>query len=380
MVHLIALHRAAILERWAVSARHFDSARGLDAEALLGSLPRYLALLCHGAGPDGGLTSAQQRVIERHVGDRLQQGFLLNDILTEFGVLASSIAGVLAEVLPGEVLGPSAAARLRRELYLTMLRATDVFNEHMLEDEPLEKRLRRMIGEAASGSPRVRLSSESTLEGRLREMLELSRAAVAADVAALLRFDDAEGRFSVAASAGNGAAALARFVVGLDHRGVPSGGRGSLVFVDETSIAGDEGLRAAGVHSLVAVRVTIRGQLAALLYLGRGAPRTFTPSDLRKLEALGEIVAPQLDIVLLRAEIQDLSSRAAALGPPAGDPHALALAYALSASLAAARAEMTGLVPGELAGAGAVETLGDAFQRMERLIAAWLATRPRRPS
>src|SRR5690349_16648531 len=89
---LIERHQAEILESWTEGAANASFARGLSPAELANMMPEYLALLGGGDADAGRLSVGQQAVIERHMSNRLRQGFVLNEILTEFALLSRCFA------------------------------------------------------------------------------------------------------------------------------------------------------------------------------------------------------------------------------------------------------------------------------------------------
>src|SRR5262249_41185102 len=122
------------------------SARGLTRPELLNVMPYYLAALAH-AGPAWAAeeNARQHHLIERHLAARLRQGFQLPEILEEIELLGRVITSTWADAPPEERPDAPEIARLFLDLHQASVRVSEMFTEHLLEDEQAEKRYRRLI-------------------------------------------------------------------------------------------------------------------------------------------------------------------------------------------------------------------------------------------
>src|SRR4029450_10812883 len=100
---LIRTHGPEILRAWTEAAKNATSAKSLTSLELASLMPEFLALLGQEPTPaDARLSTAQVALIERHLSNRLREGFHLNEILTEFAVLGRCAAPLLLASPTGE--------------------------------------------------------------------------------------------------------------------------------------------------------------------------------------------------------------------------------------------------------------------------------------
>jgi hypothetical protein len=264
-VDAIARHRVEILERWARGARNATFAEGLNAGELAGAIPEYLASL-------GQVEPrSQQAAIERHLSQRLRQGANLNDILTDF----ASLIRCASRFLDDDALSD--------ELRRAIAEAARIFNEHMLEDEQEEKayvrRLRRIVADVDFADP-------PALRARLGEALGVIMEALRADTAALQLVDAPSGALRTIATAGRAGDELERYVGALD---TPATG------AEMMDLDVSEALRAKDIHALLGVRLSWRGLLRGVMYMGLRERRPFNASEVRRLDDLGDVMAVHLE-------------------------------------------------------------------------------------
>src|SRR5688572_15942620 len=120
VAEIVAGQQAELMRQWSEGARLIAGSERLGAEELSSVLPAYLVLLGH-SDPGGApcLSGAQQALIERHLSNRLRQGFVLNDILTELAILGRCVGDLLAATPAAERPPVDQVARLFVELQLT---------------------------------------------------------------------------------------------------------------------------------------------------------------------------------------------------------------------------------------------------------------------
>jgi hypothetical protein len=308
VAEVIEKHHAEILRRWTQGVKRAPFTRGLSAHELTNAIPAYLSSLCHEPvdGPPR-LTAEQQELVERHMAGRLRQGADLHEILLEFSLLSRCVSQFLDEEGVTDRRSLPDVARLFSELYLTSVEATKIFNEHLLEDEQLEKRtLRRLQHILGGGEPPAHLPA---LRQRLAEAIDMVREAVDGDSAALLLVDPGTGALFTAAASGAGRAELDDWIATLEpttFAGAVAAREGAAVYPD-AEFAGIEPpppLREAGMESLVGVRLSARRMLRGLLFVGKREPRGFGASDIRLLEDLGETLAGYLDAAEIEASLR----------------------------------------------------------------------------
>src|SRR5919197_4493593 len=93
---VIGRHHDEILDLWSEGAGRSASAAGLSPPELMSTMPDYLGSLGRSAeGEVVGFTGAQETLVERHLSNRLRQGFMLDEIVTEFAILGRSMSRIL---------------------------------------------------------------------------------------------------------------------------------------------------------------------------------------------------------------------------------------------------------------------------------------------
>jgi hypothetical protein len=268
---LIAAHGTQIGVLWSHEARQVPSARGLSEHELTGTMMAYLLSLGHAEVVDPPrLRSGQLGLIERHLSSRIRQGFVLNEILTEFAILGRCITAVLPV---------SGAAQLLAELYAGTIAATSLFNEHMLEDEQTNKHYARLLHEIANPTDERALTLRETLD----ELLAVVTRAMGAETAALLLSEKSSGRLILSASNGLARDELDPYLAAL----VPE--------VETTVLVVGESLRRRGVGSLLAVRMSSHDRTRGVLFIGLRAERPFTATEIRRIEGLSRGLTMHLD-------------------------------------------------------------------------------------
>jgi GAF domain-containing protein len=268
---LIAAHGKQIAVLWSHEARQVPSARGLSERELIGTMMAYLESLGHDdAEEPARLRRGQLGLIERHLSSRMRQGFVLNEILTEFAILGRCITAVLPA---------TGSARLLAELYAGTIAATSIFNEHMLEDEQTNKHYGRLLQEIAN------LEGERALTLReiLDELLGVIAQAMGAETAALLLSEAGSDRLILAASNGFADGELDDHVAALDPE------------AEATTLQVGDSLRARGIGSLLGIRMSSRDRLLGVLFIGIREGRPFTASEIRRVEGLSRALTMHLD-------------------------------------------------------------------------------------
>jgi signal transduction histidine kinase len=306
---LVHANRNEILRLWVQGIRESSFAEQLSPSELAGVMPDYLGSLGHIATDSAALLSEQQRgLIERHLSNRLQQGSTLNEILTEFAVLSRVIAWFF-DRSEGD-WRPSArdAANLFAELNLACIAAMKTFNEQLLEDEQPVKRYLRLLQNLA-GATELQPDSRQPPSVLMKDALSLIRKATRAHSVSLRLHDPKSDDLILSASAGDpeeliedyiGSVALTprtANVAGQVGSATPGGG-------DFVALETNAELRARGIHSLVALRLSARHTLRGVMYIGAGERVTFSPSELRQVATLGEALAIHLDHAQLCAELR----------------------------------------------------------------------------
>jgi hypothetical protein len=146
---IIAQQREQLIERWVEGAHRVASTRGLGRPQLTNLMPAYLSTLGRSPSADSP-TTEQRHLIEHHLSLRLRQGFELGEVLVEFSLLARIIGDTLNALPLSEKPPPDEVARLFQELHAASLIVSQIYSEHLFEDEQLEKRYARLIQDVVS--------------------------------------------------------------------------------------------------------------------------------------------------------------------------------------------------------------------------------------
>ena len=307
VAEIVATRRVQIVERWLDDARRAASARGLRRPELANMIPVYVATLGRSTSAEPP-TDEQRALLQNHLSHRLRQGFDLHEVVVEFSVLVRVLRDVLEGLAAEERPSEEDVAGLFHELHAAVSVVTAMYTEHMAEDEQLEKRYGRLIQQVVSDA--VHSDNGGTIvRRRLGEILGLVREALAADAAALLLYDAATDRLTMTASNG-----FDEPPVG-EPTGVASSSFVGAVLLDRKALAVrdtedgrfalDERLRGAGMRSLLGVPLVAVQSVVGVMYVAARGVRDFSPSDIRRLESLGDRIALHLDNAQLSARLRD---------------------------------------------------------------------------
>ncbi|WP_224363419.1 ATP-binding protein [Hyalangium versicolor] len=300
IAEIIRRHHDEILESWVAQAKRAASARGLTQPELTNMMPVYLALLAqHAPGaPDSASASARRReLIEGHIGWRLRQGFHIAEVAAEFALLGQCISRFWRDRSPTEQPAPEEIEWLYGELNHATTLVTDLFHEHMRDDEQTEKRYLRLLRSIANESLRT---PEVSFKEQLRDVMLLVMEAMGAQTAALLLYEPHTNRLVTTASVGVGNGEFEQYVVSLGvssfagktaEREEPT----TISDVATTTLEVGDALRRSGIHGLLGVRLPPRFKLLGVIYVGTSEERTFTAREGRRLESLAEQLTLQLD-------------------------------------------------------------------------------------
>ena len=350
---VIDRHHTAILDLWTKGVRRAAFAEGLTPPELASMMPEYLSLLGRGAATDaGGLSHEQQQLIESHLSNRLRQGSVLNEILTEFAVLGRSVSRYLdAE---DDVERPSIAgvARVFAELALTCAAVTKIFSEHMLEDEQTEKRYARLLHDI--GSESIARGHAMPLATQMHEALAMIMKAMSAQAAALRLFDTQSDRPIMSAATGEAGEAMEQHARSVAMSAMESSQPGGVT----------ASLRAAGIRAVLGVGLTSRHLLRGTLHVGIREEREFTASEIRRLQGLGDTLIIHLDNVRLNASLREHADTIAAESE-LRERFVSILMHDLTGPLLSAKAGACKLVEAQVSGA---EGIAGNLARMEEMV------------
>jgi len=295
---LIRTHRTEILRAWTEASKQATSAQGLTSLELASLMPEYLSLL----GEDTPESTAKQALIERHLSNRLREGFNLNEILTEFAILGRCVSRFLQTETAGDRPSVADVTGLYAELYQTSTTVTRIFNEHLLEDEQAMKRYSRLLERIANEPLGVR-DRPAPLLDRLGEVLGVVLEAMGARTAALILLDGAGDLTAPTAAIGAGAAELEQVARSLEA--TTFAGRTDAKDNQAAEVKTTLGLRQHGVTSLLRVGLAGHDARRCALYVGIAEERPFTASEVRRLEGLSSALAIHLDNARLRGDLRD---------------------------------------------------------------------------
>lgn len=306
----IRANKDEILRRWFDEASKVASARGLDRPEFTNIMPKYLAALGEANGDLGTFSGARRKYIESHLAARIRQGFSVEEIVAELGLVRNAAEHVLSHRPPSEGPPPAALHALWMELNRAAAAVGDLFARHMIEDEQVEKHYLLRLRNFASGALRA---GGVPLRTRLHEVVVLVMEAMAADSATLLLYDAAAQELSSVASAGLGAED--DYVASLDigsFVGQVAASEEPLALddVETTRLEIPEVLRRSGIQSLLGMRMPERETLTGVVYVGVREQRPFNGREAARLELLGEHLTLHLDNAAL---VERLEANIAAL-------------------------------------------------------------------
>jgi signal transduction histidine kinase len=306
VAEIIHQRHAEIMSLWMQEARTAASARGLTDLALENIMPAYLSALAD-QFETGQLDANDQRRnrVQTHLASRLREGFDLAEILNEFVVIGRSISQLWASAPREEWPSPEDIERLNLQIHASITEATDIFYQHMLEDEQTEKRYLRRLQRIANEALHERALP---LRARLPEILEVIMEAMGARCAAFLVYSLARSELVLAACAG--VAELEAYTTSLDPKSfvgriASHADPTSLYDVETTPLEVPEGLRRSEIHSLLGVRLPSHLDLIGVMYVGTAERREFTHGELRRIESLAERLALHIARARLFEELRE---------------------------------------------------------------------------
>jgi signal transduction histidine kinase len=366
---VIAVHKDEILSLWLHGMGDAAFAEGLSRAELAGAMPEYLASLGDGVtGDPAQLADSQHELIERHLSSRLRQGATLNEILAEFASLSRCVAAALDREPESSHPTTRDSARMFTELHRACVAAMRIFNEHLLEDEQTMKRYLRLLQRIVDDGGEVR-HDRRPLRALLEEALTLIKKAMGAGAAALQLFDVRTGKLVLSAAAGEAGGVIEGYVSRLDLAASPARSHRSeeTAEVECSEPEVSDGLRARGIHSLLAVRLAPRHALHGILYLGLRQERHFQSSEIRLAESLGEALVFHLDHAKLCTSLRERAEEATA-ECALRERFVSILMHDLAGPLAAAQASARALlaIPAARPGAAAI---GADLDRAEQMVA-----------
>jgi hypothetical protein len=353
---VIDANQAAIVQMWMEGSREALFAEGLTQLQLKNMMPEYLSLLGRGRpGDSAGLSGAQQALIERHLSNRLRQGAVLNEILTEFAVLGRCVSRFLGSEDGADRPSVADIGRLFAELSLTCAAVTRIFSEHLLEDEQTEKRYSRLLRDI--GGQSIERGHAMSLKRQVKEALALIAQAMGAQTAALLLHDAKTDRLIMSASRGVADEELEAYVRELE------------ISAEESAQPPvSEALGRGGIQSVLSARLVPCHLLRGVLHVGFREERTFTANEVRRLHSLGDVLAVHLDNVHLNASLNERSEQIAA-ECDLRERFVSILMHDLMGPLAAARAGARKLLEDSIDGTQAsATTIARSLARMEHMV------------
>lgn len=292
----IRAHKDEILRLWFDRASNVASARGLDRPQFANLMPKFLAALADVKADLGTFSGERRRYLESHVSSRIRQGFSVDEIATELGLVRAAAEHLLADPSRDLVRPPeSELERLWTELNRAAASATGLFISHMAEDEQVEKHYLLRLRSLAAAPLRT---AGPPLRERLDDVARLVMEAMHADSASLFLYD--AGAHELISAASVGLAAQAQFVASLDIASFTGTVAASeepthLANVKTTRLEIPAALRESGIRSLLGIRLPERETLTGVLYVGTREQRPFSGRDTARLEVLGEQLTLHLD-------------------------------------------------------------------------------------
>jgi signal transduction histidine kinase len=291
---IIATQQERIIIDWIREVGGSRFARGLTRRELASTIPAYLASLgrCDEAGPVQ-LGSAQEQLIDRHLSNRVRQGYSLDGILGELALLGHALSVALDGGGADERPSGTDVARVYAELYLTSVAATSLFSEQQLEEDHVRLRNDRLLRQVVAATPAT-YDDPLSVRGRLADFLDVVMTVMGARAAALRLHDADTERVMLSASAGEPGDELEQYVAGFDAR-----------VTGTTQLEVSEALHQRDVHSLLGLRIAARHHLRGVLYVGIRDRRGFTAAEVTRLEAVSRTLPTLLDATRLQAALHE---------------------------------------------------------------------------
>ncbi|MFL5350822.1 MAG: ATP-binding protein [Hyalangium sp.] len=298
IAHLIESHHDKLLDLWREQAMKAASAHGLTKPELTNMMAGYISLLIPPAPGQPDRTSVRRReLIEGHIGWRLRQGFHLAEVVAEFALLGQCVSRLWSSLPPAEQPEPAEIEWLFAELHRATVIVTELFQEHMREDEQTEKRYLRLLRSMSDGDLRT---PDTSSQERLKDVMTLVMEAMGAQTAALLLYDAKTNQLVTIASVGAANGELEQYVASLGaasfagktaEREEPT----SIPNAATTELEVGDVLRSSGIHGLLGVRLPPRFKLVGVMYVGISEERAFTAREGWRLESLAEQLTLHLD-------------------------------------------------------------------------------------
>lgn len=299
LAEIIEQKHDEIMNRWAAKAQQAASARGLDQPELRNVLPRFLTALAASSDP--------AEFVEHHLTDRVRRGFQLAEIVEEFVLLEQCIASLWLAMPIADRPSEDDRLAFADKLQRAIVSVTNLFHEHMEQEEQWEKRYLRHLQSLADDALRT---PEVPLRSNLRGVVELLLEATRAHSISLVLFDSDNGKVLTSASAGDAEDDLRQFAVSLDPSTLigtvaASAEPTRVADVQTTDLEVSDSLRHSGIHSLLGVRLPPGRRLTAVLYIGLREKRSFTTGEVARLETMGAALTLHLDNARLYADLHD---------------------------------------------------------------------------
>ncbi len=304
---IIEREKSHLIERWIEGAGRAASARGLDRPQLTNLIPEYLSAL--GRSITFEPTGEEIALIENHLSHRLRQGFDVGEVLVEFSILARIIGEMLDALTQADRPPADGIDRLFRGLHRATMTVTNVYSQHLIEDEQVEKRYARLIQNVVSEAAHVGNGGYLPLKD-LGRIVGLVREALGADTAALMLYDAGSECLTEVALDGLGDGAGVPYVTALgpaSFAGPVGGGpvAGSDLHTRTFALELSPFVLERGGRSLLGGRLYTDRELIGVLYVGAYELRDFTASDVRRLDSLGDRIALHLQNARLSARVRE---------------------------------------------------------------------------
>lgn len=298
----ILARRDDILTEWENAIRRLPAARELSNPSLLDELPRYLEALGRAiVDPTHGESTSARQIVEHHTLHRLDGGFDVTEVVTEYAILRDVLMRLWSEQPAAAQFDSSALRFLHRtiddsiqlsvaryaEAQDRATRALDRIGTANIESLNLDDLLRRLLSVLLETVPAVDTASILLREG--------DRLLLKASVG--LEMDVADG-FSVAigeAFAG---------VIAAERR--PRSVRNAAT----DPLIQNPGLRQHGVRAVYGVPLVVGGDVVGVAHIGSLTAYEFSEHDRRIFDLLAARVTSAIDQHVLR---RDAERRAAEL-------------------------------------------------------------------
>jgi PAS domain S-box-containing protein len=303
----IEQHRTRLIQRFAEEASRLESARTLQPQQVIDTLPAFLDQLVRLSrqGRRDAADPMLRRLEESHVRMRLRMGYPQDEVTKEYVLLGRLIASLWEDVPHAEQPSAEDTQLLFDALDAAMDDAVTLSTGISVEARQREKRALRLLDALA---PKT-LGRDEGLGERVAPLVAAVQEAMGADGAELLLVDASGRMLELAAATGRCPAPSGLSAVAVDGpsfvaRAAKSEEPVVLTKVSEGPLEVREDVCTSGLRTLMGLRLQPHGALLGVLTIGVTEARPFEPRAKRLFETLVESLSGILDRALLFGLVQ----------------------------------------------------------------------------